>query len=219
MTEAMRLPGAKLRRRRLEHWKMLLFWPVYGLAFYTLEWVLPQDYYQPMYHPLDERIPFNEWFVIPYVFWYIYMVGSVAYTFFRDKAAFRQMMHFYMIVFGVSTVVFFLYPTCQNFRPAVFPRDNVLTRTMGLLYSTDTNTNVCPSLHVSGAIGAALGFVATKGFSTRGWKIINALIAASICASTVFVKQHSVIDVFWGLVLSAAAWRIAFRRQRLNAEF
>ena len=211
MTEAMRLPGAKMRRREMDNWKLLLFWPVYGLAFYSLEWVFPQEYYQPMYHPLDELIPFNEWFVIPYVFWYIYMAGSVAYTFFRDKEAFRQMMHFYMIVFGVSTVVFFLYPTCQNFRPAVFPRENILTRTMGLLYSMDTNTNVCPSLHVSGGIGAALGFVATKRFSTRGWKIINTLIAASICASTVFVKQHSVIDVFWGLVLSWGAWRLAFR--------
>lgn len=218
MTEAMRLPGAGLRRGTLEHWKLLLFWPVYGLAFYSLEWVFPQDYYQPMYHPLDELIPFNEWFVIPYVFWYIYMVGSVAWTFFRDKEAFRQMMHFYMIVFGISTLVFFLYPTCQNFRPEVFPRDNLLTRTMGLLYDLDTNTNVCPSLHVSGGIGAALGFVATKRFSTRGWKIINILIAASICASTVFVKQHSVIDVFWGLVLSWGAWRLAFRRPMQNRE-
>lgn len=216
MTEAMRLPTG-MRRREMDNWKLLLFWPVYGLAFYTLEWVFPRAYYRPMYHPLDELIPFNEWFVIPYVFWYIYMVGSVAWTFFRDKAAFRQMMHFYMIVFGVSTVMFFLYPTCQNFRPAVFPRDNLLTRTMGLLYSMDTNTNVCPSLHVSGSIGAALGFVATKRFSTRGWKIINTLIAASICASTVFVKQHSVIDVFWGLVLSWGAWRLAFRRNSAAA--
>ena len=216
MIEAVRLPGTKPRRRDFEYWKLMLFWPVYGVVFYMLEWVFPQDYYRPMYHPLDSLIPFHEWFVIPYVFWYIYMAGSVAYTFFRDKAAFRQMMHFYMIVFGVSTVVFFLYPTCQNFRPAVFPRDNILTRTMGLLYSMDTNTNVCPSLHVSGAIGAALGFVATKRFSTRGWKIINTLLAGSICLSTVFVKQHSVIDVFWGLVLSYAAWKLAFRRQIQN---
>lgn len=206
MVEAKRLPRAEMGGGEFAHWKLLLFWPAYGLAFYLLEWVVPRDYYQPMYHPLDDMIEFNEWFVIPYVFWYVYMVGSVAYTFFRDVGAFRKMMYFYMIVFGVSTVVFFLYPTCQNFRPAQFLRDNVLTRVMGLLYSMDTNTNVCPSLHVSGSIGAALGFVATKRFSTPGWKIINILIAGSICISTVFVKQHSVVDVFWGLVLSWAAW-------------
>ena len=213
MVEAIRISRTRPCRREYAHWVLLLFWPVYGLAFYTLEWVFPQEYYHPMYHPLDDMIPFNEWFVIPYVFWYVYMVGSVAYTFFRDPGAFKRMMYFYMIVFGVSTVVFFLYPTCQNFRPAAFPRDNVLTRIMGMLYSMDTNTNVCPSLHVSGAIGAALGFGDTKRFSTRGWKLVNLLIAASICASTVFVKQHSVVDVFWGLVLSWAAWRIVYRRR------
>lgn len=210
MTEAMRGSVSRLRRPELAHWKLLLFWPVYGLTFYALEWILPQDHYYPMYHPLDDLIPFEEIFVIPYVFWYVYMVGSVAYTFFRDTHSFRRMMYFYMIVFGVSTLVFFLYPTCQNFRPDSFERDNVLTRIMGFLYSIDTNTNVCPSLHVSGSIGAALAFTDTKRFSTKGWKTANFIIAALICASTVFVKQHSVIDVFWGLVLSWAAWRMVY---------
>ena len=54
MTEAMHLPGAKMRRREMDNWKLLLFWPVYGLAFYSLEWVFPRAYYRPMYHPLDE---------------------------------------------------------------------------------------------------------------------------------------------------------------------
>ena len=194
------------------------FWPFFGLCFYALEWLVPGRVYHVMYHPVDDLIPFCELFLIPYLFWFLFMVGAYVYTFFAEPEAFRRMMVFYMIVFGVSTLVFFLYPTCQNFRPEVFPRDNLLTRTMGLLYDLDTNTNVCPSLHVSGGIGAALGFVATKRFSTRGWKIINTLIAACICASTVFVKQHSVIDVFWGLVLSYAAWKLAFRRPMQNGE-
>ena len=211
MVEALRLPQNWLKSPEFAHWKLLLFWPVYGLAFYTLEWVLPQDHYTPMYHPLDDIIPFQELFVIPYVFWYIYMVGSVAYTFFKNTGAFRRMMYFYMIVFGVSTLVFFLYPTRQDFRPAEFERDNILTRNMALLYSMDTNTNVCPSLHVSGSIGAALGFVDTKRFSTRGWKAGNFVIAFLISISTVFVKQHSVVDVFWGVALSWAAWLIVYK--------
>lgn len=203
----------RLLREKTEGWHLLLFWPVYGLAFYALEWVIPRESYDPVYHWLDGQIPFWEGFVIPYVFWYVYMAGSVAYTFFRDKDAYRQMMYFYMIVFGISTVVFFLWPTCQQLRPAVFPRDNLLTRIMGRLYAMDTNTNVCPSLHVSGAIGAALGFTDTKRFSSRGWKTGNGIVAGLICLSTVFVKQHSVWDVFWGLVLSWAAWRIVYKKR------
>ena len=60
----------QLNRSILEHWKLLLFWPVYGLAFYLLEWVFPQSYYKPMHHPLDDLIPFCEWFVSPYVAWF-----------------------------------------------------------------------------------------------------------------------------------------------------
>ena len=85
MTEAMRLKGTENRRRESASWRLLLFWPVYGLAFFALEWLIPREYYRPMYHPVDDLIPFNEWFVNPYVFWYIYMVGSVAYTLFRDS--------------------------------------------------------------------------------------------------------------------------------------
>lgn len=216
MLKALRSLISKLCGPELSHWKLLLFWPVYGLAFFTLEWVFPQAYYLPMYHPLDDMIPFAEIFVIPYVFWYIYMIGSVAYTFFKDTAAFRRMMYFYMIVFGVSTLVFFFYPTRQDFRPEAFPRDNVLTQTMALLYSMDTNTNVCPSLHVSGSIGAALAFLDTKRFSTIGWKWTNWIIATLISVSTVFVKQHSVIDVFWGVILSAVAWWIVYKRPIKN---
>lgn len=206
----------RLSRRRKEHrvqatWKLLLFWPVYGLTFYLLEWVLPRGYYHPMYHPLDSQIPFLEIFVLPYVIWYFYMAASVAYTLFRDTGAFCRMMAFYMIVFSVSTLVFFLYPTRQDLRPAVFQRDNGLTRLMGLLYQLDTNTNVCPSLHVSGAIGAALGFLDTKAFSTKGWKWFHGTLAFVISISTVFVKQHSVIDVFWGYVLSIWAWYMVYQ--------
>lgn len=217
MVEALRIPVSRLRSPEHAHWKLLLFWPAYGLAFYALEWIFPQDHYMPMYHPLDDVIPFAEIFVIPYVFWYLYMVGSVAYTFFKDTGAFRRMMYFYMIVFGVSTLVFFLYPTRQDFRPDSFARDNILTRIMGFLYSIDTNTNVCPSLHVSGSIGAALAFSDTKRFSSFGWKTVNGVIASLISISTVFVKQHSVVDVFWGVVLSAAAWWIVYKSPKKEA--
>ena len=63
---------------------------------------------------------------------------------------------------------------------------------------------------VAWAIGAALGFVATKRFSTRGWKTINALTAGAICLSTVFVRQHSVIDVFTALALCALCYPLVF---------
>lgn len=45
-----------------------------------------------------------------------------------DIAAFRRMMYFIMLTYSISLVIFFLFPNCQQLRPASFPRDNVLTR-------------------------------------------------------------------------------------------
>jgi hypothetical protein len=102
--------------------------------------------------------------------------------------------------------MFVLYPTCQNLRPEVFARDNFLTELMAWFYTTDTSTNVCPSLHVCGSLAAAFGLVDTKRFSAPGRRAVILLIAMTICVSTVFVKQHSILDMLWGFGFSGVAW-------------
>ena len=74
-----------------------------------------------MHCALDDLIPFNEWFLIPYLFWFVYLIGAVAYTFFFDVPGFRRMMRFVMITYSVTLIIYFLFPTCQMLRPEVFP--------------------------------------------------------------------------------------------------
>ena len=116
------------------------------------------------------------------------------------------MMGFTILTYGGGLLMFVLYPTCQNLRPEVFQRDNVLTQLMAWFYTTDTSTNVCPSLHVCGSLAAAFGLLDTRRFSTAGWKRAILAVALTICVSTVFVKQHSILDMLWGFVFSGAAW-------------
>lgn len=202
----------RLKEPNFSHIWLLLFWPLFGLFFYVIEWVVPREGFHVMWCPLDDRIPFQEWFLIPYVYWYVQMVGAHAYTFFADPGAFRRLMYNILLTFGVSCVVFLVYPTCQELRPETFERDNLLTRFMGWFYENmDTNTNVCPSLHVCGSIAAALALCDTERFRGWGWKAVHYGSAALICMATVFLKQHSVIDVVWGLVLSAVSWWLVYR--------
>lgn len=196
-------------RRSDELWRNLAFaafWPFFGLCFYALEWLVPGRVYHVMYHPVDDLIPFCELFLIPYLFWFVFMVFSYVYTFFADGAAFRRMMRFTILTYGGGLLMFVLYPTCQNLRPEVFQRDNVLTQLMAWFYTTDTSTNVCPSLHVCGSLAAAFGLLDTRRFSAAGWKRAILAVALTICVSTVFVKQHSILDMLWGFVFSGAAW-------------
>ncbi|MBQ7098477.1 MAG: phosphatase PAP2 family protein [Oscillospiraceae bacterium] len=196
-------------RRSDELWRNLAyaaFWPFFGLCFYALEWLVPGRVYHVMYHPVDDLIPFCELFLIPYLFWFVFMGFAYVYAFFADGAAFRRMMGFTILTYGGGLLMFVLYPTCQNLRPEVFQRDNVLTQLMAWFYTTDTSTNVCPSLHVCGSLAAAFGLLDTRRFSTAGWKRAILAVALTICVSTVFVKQHSILDMLWGFVFSGAAW-------------
>ncbi len=204
----------RLNEPQFSHLKLLLLWPIYFLVFLITERFIPRTYYHPMYHPLDDLIPFHEAFLIPYVFWYFFMAGSIIYALGTDTRAFRRQGWFMIFTFGTASVIYLLYPTCQQLRPSVFPRDNALTHMVQLLYWIDTPTNVCPSLHVCGSIGSALGLTDTRRFGTTGWKIVIWVITALIILSTMFLKQHSVVDVFWGLVLSAAAYILAYGHAR-----
>lgn len=203
-------------RSKEVRWNILLagFWILFGVSFYALEWLVPARDYNVMYHPVDDLIPFCELFLIPYLFWFVFMLGSYLYAFFADPGAFRRMMFFTILTYGGGLLMFVFYPTCQNLRPEVFERDNVLTQLMAWFYTTDTSTNVCPSLHVCGSLAAAFGFVDTKRFSTRTWKTVIYTIALTICVSTVFVKQHSIIDTVAGFIFSGYAWLLVYGRTK-----
>ena len=81
---------------------------------------------------------------------------------------------------------------------------------MAAFYAFDTNTNVCPSIHVEGSIAVALAAWDTPRFQTPLWRTVFMGTALLISVATVFVKQHSVLDVFWALVLCAAAWVVVY---------
>ena len=44
------------------------------------------------------------------------------------------------------------------------------------------------------------------------WRRVVLGIALTICVSTVFVKQHSIVDMVWGFGFSLTAWRIVYGR-------
>ena len=75
---------------------------------------------------------------------------------------------------------------------------------MGFIYSTDTNTNVFPSIHVYNSVGAAILIFKSHILKKYNWVKISAVVLSTlIIMSTVFLKQHSIVDVFGGLIWAA----------------
>lgn len=192
----------------------LLYWPVFGVLFLCVERLWIRDSYHPVSCPLDALIPFCEHFVFPYLFWFVFLAGMQVYALFWEPAAFKKMMRFIMITYTAAIVIYLVFPNCQQLRPESFARDNVLTRFMAAFYRFDTNTNVCPSLHVVGS--AAVLFCAwhSERFSTPGWRAVFTLTAVLISVSTVFLKQHSVLDVLAALPLCLIGYRVVYGQHR-----
>lgn len=199
-----------LKTEEFRHTLLLLYWPVFGILFAFVERFNPVQYYYPIHCYLDDKIPFCEWFFIPYLFWFVYLVGSLAYTLFYDISAFKKEMYFIIITYSVTIIIYLFFPTCQELRPMEFANRNILTDAIAAFYNFDTNTNVCPSLHVVGSFASMFALWECKDFNTKGWKTAEGIAAFLICISTVFMKQHSVIDVATALPLCAIGYYFSF---------
>ena len=151
-------------------------------------------------------------FIIPYLLWFVAVAGILVYTLLFDIKSFRRFMWFIILTYSAAILIYLLFPTCQQLRPEAFARDNVFTCFLGWFYTFDTNTNVCPSIHVLGAVAVLATAWHARGLSTPAWRGALTVLTVLICLSTVFLKQHSALDVAAALPLCAIAYRLVFLR-------
>ncbi|ABW19506.1 hypothetical protein Clos_1968 [Alkaliphilus oremlandii OhILAs] len=183
-----------------KHFALLSLYGVLYLWFYYLERTVVPEY--DMFSPLDHKIPFIKEFVIPYLFWYIYMAFGFVYLGIVSKKDYYRLFLFMFIGMSVCYAVYGIFPNGQSLRP-VITGDDIFSRTMKYIYATDTPTNVAPSIHVLNSIAIHIGLMGYEPFKkNRGLKLVSLIIMVTISASTVLVKQHSILDGIWAIALS-----------------
>ena len=205
------LPDIKLRENRYL-WYILVL-PGFLIAFFALE-RFGSEAYWISYMPLDDKIPFCEYFVLPYIMWYPFLVGTGLFLLLKDHDGFARYMSFIGIAFGIALLFCALFPNGQNLRPVEFERSNVFTWILGLLYKADDNQNVLPSMHVLGAWGAAIACCVSPVVRNRAVKLAAVLLAALISASTVRVKQHSVLDILAAIPVIVVLFLVIYKPWR-----
>ncbi len=162
---------------------------------------------------IDAYIPFCEVFIIPYLMWFGYVALTVCYLCIKDKEESDRLVAFLMAGMTIFIVVSAVFPNGHHLRPVVFPRNNVFTRMIAVLYASDTPTNVLPSIHVYNSIAIMIAVWRSKCF--KGHKLITGFmltLGVSIIFSTVLIKQHSMIDVLLALILSGLMYSLCYRR-------
>ena len=118
---------SKINEPQFAHLKLLLGWVVYFLFYFLTENFIPVESCHVIHSALDDLIPFNEFFFIPYCFWYLLIVISLVYFALYDVENFKNLQIFIIITQVVAMTVYILYPSVQNLRPTEFARDNFFT--------------------------------------------------------------------------------------------
>ena len=179
---------------------LTLYVPAYLIAFCLLQ--ARQVPARTVHFAFDYAIPFCEYFIIPYCAWYFLLIGVGLYTLLKDKTSFIKYMLFMIIGYTACMLVYWVYTRAQDLRPAAFPRENFCYRLVGLIYSMDPPFNILPSMHDEGSYMCAAAEANCPTVKRTGSKVLVSLLAVVISISTVFVKQHSVLDTAAAFALS-----------------
>lgn len=202
----------RLKDKRFSHILLLGGWIGYFALYFITENLIPLERCHVVHCALDDMIPFNEFFVIFYVGWYLLVFGSLAYTLFFDVENFRNIQIYIMITQAVAMLCYIVWPSVQQLRPEAFPRDNVLTWLMGIIYSFDTPTGVCPSLHVAYSVGILSAALKDKRLAV-GWKAALTIFVIMVSLAVCFVKQHSALDVLAAIPVCLLAEALVYGRK------
>lgn len=182
-------------------WILMAYLPVH-LIWYLIAEAVNVTEYTVIYSPLDDLIPFCEWFIFPYLSWFLYMLIPGVYFLMKDRKALENYLLSLFIGFFFAMLTVTLWPTGQELRVDIDPDRNFASWLVAFIYDFDTNTNVFPSMHCIGTVAALMGMAKSESLGKRvPLQIFNWLLGLSIIAATVLLKQHSILDVFAGVAL------------------
>lgn len=175
--------------------------------------------FHDVYTAIDRATPFVAWFIYPYVYWFLFVAGTIAYLFFTHKEDFYKCVAFLFIGMTVCLIIFTIYPTSYDHRPAMIEGSPLETFLVQFIYTADKSQNVFPSIHVYNSIGCAIALIKCQNFSqSKMIKIFASVSAIMITLSTMFIKQHSILDAISASLLAIVLYVLIYQIDILKIE-
>ncbi len=191
---------------------LALYFLAYSAVFIIIEHTAPTEGYWVTDLPIDDRIPFVPQMVWFYIMWYPLFVAVGIPTMILNADAFKRWMYYLMITLTASFVFYVLVPNGQHLRPNDMEVTGVATWLLAGLWKADTCTNVFPSMHVIGCIGDIAAVFDSRIFGRRWGALV--IVCCVLCSvSTVFVKQHAIIDAAGALAFAVPGFFIVYSRR------
>ncbi|CAM3868283.1 phosphatase PAP2 family protein [Mesobacillus zeae] len=156
---------------------------------------------------VDTAIPFIPAFIVPYIFWYIFIVGYLVYFCFKDTKVYLKTLGVIVIGELICFIIYFFFQTTVP-RP-MLRGDGLFIDLVGMIYQHDQPFNCFPSIHVLTTFAIMLGSIHIKNKSLFH-SVFIPLIGSMIIISTLFVKQHFILDMFGSMFLTTFVYGIVF---------
>lgn len=190
----------QLKNRKKEFILLFICSFIYLSSFFILEKIHFHSYYYTETF-IDQYIPFIDIFVIPYLLWFVYIGFGFLYFLIYDNEGFLRTTFYIFIGMYVCLIIYVLFPSAQNLRVDLNDQ-NIFQKLLSIVYTTDTSTNVCPSIHTYNSIMMHISLMKSKRISNnKKLKITSLILTILICLSTVFTKQHAFMDVLYAIPL------------------
>ncbi len=187
----------------------LLLLLAFNMVAYCLPSILDVAPKYDMTLPIDEKIP-----AIP-VFSYIYVI-SYAYWAFNyilicrnNERMCRRFVTAEVMGKAVCFLMFMLVP-CTFARPAADTLSGPGAWLLKLVYAMDEPTRLIPSIHCYASYMCARPLF-SKSFRSfpLSYKLFSVVFTLLICLSTLYTRQHVIVDVFAGIALGEIVWIIS----------
>jgi membrane-associated phospholipid phosphatase len=156
-----------------------------------------------LFLPGEERLPFLP--IFEYLYVLTYFVPVLLLVTMRDRDTLRRLLRATGLALLIAYTTYLVFPV--HFERPLLQVSSLHTWLLSLEYK-DKPYNHFPSLHVT------LSWLAVHASqASRRSNVALAVLATGISVSTIFVKQHYIVDVVYGFVLAWAAWRLSFVRR------
>ena len=149
---------------------------------------------------LDLKIPFVSYFIYFYISWYImlilvpYIMGK------KDSDVLYKYVASMIIAITISGLIFIFYPTTIT-RPEIIG-NTFSDIVISIIYAIDTPaTNCLPSIHCLCCFLFILGITESKNVKWFS-KTIIIIWSLLVIISTLFIKQHVLIDILASFILA-----------------
>ncbi|HWT26368.1 MAG TPA: phosphatase PAP2 family protein [Mobilitalea sp.] len=196
---------------KYKHGLILSYFFIYIIWFGYLERHVKT--FTTIHSKLDSLIPFEEIFIIPYLMWFFFIFITVTYLLLTSKADFYRCCAFLFIGMTICLIIYTVFPNGQDLRVDLnsLGRHNIFIDMVAAIYKVDTPANVFPSIHVFNSIGALIAIRKNERLHKMKWLQVSAFIlTVLIILSTMFLKQHSTMDVLGAFALSIIMYMIVY---------